>query len=224
MRKEAKGRKKKEGRGSQKIGSLTQKLESDVKRKHQAHSSTSKCNALSTTGSTSPARGELSSHGIELSLTGLQTKLNGGVSNRPAVLNQAMKIAESGDDLASLMHIVKEWRAPDDAILSINECDIAIAIIEKHLEPCDPKVAMVLLDETLELFPVPENWDRIAKFYLEALEDIPEDLLRKTLKHVRMTQKWFPKPVELRKHAMDELFNRKICVTRFNVMKGKAEA
>ena len=122
------------------------------------------------------------------------------------------------------MHIVNEWQAQDEPILSTNECEKAIQIIEEHLHPCDPKVAMVLLDETLELFKVRDNWNVIAKFYLEAIDEIPEDLLRETLKHVRMTKKWFPKPVELREYALDKLFHRRISIHRYKVMATKAQA
>lgn len=224
MGKEAKARRVKGGRGSQKIGNLTRQLEKDVSQKHQSLSSTSKSNALSTTGLTSLVNEESSSHGTGLSLIGSETKLSGGAINRPALVNQAAKKAENGDALASLMHIVNEWQAQDEPILSTNECEKAIQIIEEHLHPCDPKVAMVLLDETLELFKVPDNWNVIAKFYLEAIDEIPEDLLRETLKHVRMTKKWFPKPVELREYALDKLFHRRISIHRYRVMATKAQA
>ena len=224
MGKEAKARRAKGGRGSQKIGDLTRQLEKDVSIKHRSPSSTSKSNALSTTGLTSLVNEGSSSHGTELSLIGSETKLSGGAINRPALVNQAAKKAENGDALASLMHIVNEWQAQDEPILSTNECEKAIQIIEEHLHPCDPKVAMVLLDETLELFKVPDNWNVIAKFYLEAIDEIPEDLLRETLKHVRMTKKWFPKPVELREYALDKLFHRRISIHRYKVMATKAQS
>ena len=167
---------------------------------------------------------ESNSHGTGLSIIGSETKSNGGALNRPALVSQAVKKAESGDVLGSLLHIVSEWRATDEPILSTDECEKAVEIIEQHLQPCDPQLAMVLLDETLELFKVPDNWDVVAKFYLEAIEEIPEDLLRETLKHVRMTKKWFPKPVELREYALDKLFHRKISIHRYNVMKTKAQS
>lgn len=120
------------------------------------------------------------------------------------------------------MHTVSEWRADQPPILSINECQTAIEYMDNEgLRPCDPRIALPLLDDTLELFKVPDNWDVIAKFYLEAIEDIPEDLLRMTLKHIRLTKKWFPKPVELREYALEKLFERKLARGRFAVMQSK---
>ena len=210
---------------SKKIGDLTNQLEKDVSKKHQKHLSKSKCNDSSTTGSTYPTSVQSSSHGTEPSLTGLTTHSSGGTSNQRLPLtkgNRFLTTCGNDVDLASLMHTVSEWRADQPPILSINECQTAIEYMDNEgLRPCDPRIALPLLDDTLELFKVPDNWDVIAKFYLEAIEDIPEDLLRMTLKHIRLTKKWFPKPVELREYALEKLFERKLARGRFAVMQSK---
>lgn len=68
------------------------------------------------------------------------------------------------------------------------------------------------------MFGVPDNWEKVAAFYLEAVEDIPEDLLEVALKHVRMNRKWFPKPFEIREPILPELAKRKAIIGKIQTM------
>ncbi len=72
-------------------------------------------------------------------------------------------------------------------------------------EPADVKAIAVLLEHTLKLFGLPENWDDIAEFYLEALEDVPLDIVRDGLKTIRLGSVFFPKPAEIRRAVKDKL-------------------
>jgi hypothetical protein len=82
----------------------------------------------------------------------------------------------------------------------------------------------VMLLQTLELYGLPDNWQKVAPFYLEALADVPADLVARGLKAVRMTCKWFPKPSELRQAMPDELSERRLVLARLRVARlGSAE-
>lgn len=54
------------------------------------------------------------------------------------------------------------------------------------------------LERSLAIWNLPENWTEIASFYIEALEDLPGDLVERALRNARLSCKWFPKPAELR--------------------------
>lgn len=84
--------------------------------------------------------------------------------------------------------------------------------------PADPKQVAVLLEQTLAIYGAPDNWSETAEFYLEALEDVPLDLVEKALKHVRLNLKWFPKPSELREPIREELAHRETTVSRLGAM------
>lgn len=86
--------------------------------------------------------------------------------------------------------------------------------------PADLKTATVLLDETLELFhPLPPNWDKVAPFYVEAIEDLPLDLLQEALSHVRRTCVFFPKPAEIRSSVAEKLRERLDAVVRLETLR-----
>ncbi len=76
-----------------------------------------------------------------------------------------------------------------------------------------------MLEQTLEMYGVPDNWEKVAVFYLEAVEDLPKDLLEQALKHIRMNLKWFPKPCEIRAPVMDQLAKRKGIISKIQTMK-----
>jgi hypothetical protein len=77
------------------------------------------------------------------------------------------------------------------------------------LQPISPKALAVKLEQTLAIWPLPENFQQTAQFYREALADVPADLVDKALSHVRLTSKWFPKPAELREPIRDALAARR---------------
>lgn len=92
----------------------------------------------------------------------------------------------------------------------------AIARMEQSLRPVDPRKLAVLLDKTMRLWRLPADWETVSGFYLEALEDLPDDLFEAALKRVRMTHKYpdAPKPADFRQAVEAELTARKLTVMR----------
>ena len=95
-----------------------------------------------------------------------------------------------------------------------------LEIWQRACEPADPKAVAVLLEQTLEIFGTPDNWERIAVFYLEAFEDAPLDLVQAALKDVRRTCKFFPKPAELRAPIAKEIGERRHTTWLLRLMLG----
>jgi hypothetical protein len=83
-----------------------------------------------------------------------------------------------------------------------------------------------MLAETLDLYgPLPANWERVGKFYVEAFADVPPDLIEKALAAHRLSPKpFFPKPGELRAHIVDELGARKRALIKLRLAKGSIRA
>lgn len=98
----------------------------------------------------------------------------------------------------------------------------AITEAEGAAQPIDGKALAVLLAQSLKLWRLPDDWDDIAPFYREALEDVPADLAQAALKHCRLTLKWFPKPSELRAPIEVELRRRRDVLRRLRTMEQKA--
>lgn len=80
-----------------------------------------------------------------------------------------------------------------------------------------------MMATTLELFNLPANWNDVAGFYLEAVADVPADLLALALKRVRMEVKWFPKIPEIRAAIDAELSERKTAAFRLRLAMRAAE-
>lgn len=97
----------------------------------------------------------------------------------------------------------------------------AITEAETLTRPIDGKTLAVLLVQTCKIWNPPEDWDDIAQFYREALEDVPLDLVQSALKHLRLTLKWFPKPCELRAPIDAELRRRRDVLRRLKTMELK---
>lgn len=112
----------------------------------------------------------------------------------------------------SLPRPLEGWRGPADGPvpLGLRELRTARQETDAALLPIDLKELTVLLDQTLALFEDrrPANWGHIAEFYLEALEDVPADLAREALRHVRRNVRFFPKPADLRAPIVEELARR----------------
>lgn len=87
-----------------------------------------------------------------------------------------------------------------------------------HCQPADPKIVAAMLDKTLAIYGLPANWNEIAEFYLEVFENAPLDLVTKSLKHVRLTSKFFPKPSELLEPIEKELNRRRLTVSRLEMV------
>lgn len=80
-----------------------------------------------------------------------------------------------------------------------------------------------MLATTLELFGLPANWNEVAGFYLEAVADVPADLLALALKRVRLEVKWFPKIPEIRAAIDAELSERKTAAFRLRLARQAAQ-
>ena len=92
------------------------------------------------------------------------------------------------------------------------------------MEPADPREGAAVMEHTLELYGMPDNWRRTVEFYLEVIEDLPLDIIIDTFRTIRRTSKWFPKPSEIRDAISSVFWQRKIALSRLRVMRGRMEA
>jgi hypothetical protein len=63
----------------------------------------------------------------------------------------------------------------------------------------------VILKPLIDLHGEPRNWRTAAPLYIEALADIPPDLLAVAVRHAIASNPFFPKPADLRLSIADEL-------------------
>jgi hypothetical protein len=110
-----------------------------------------------------------------------------------------------------------EWTAELPVPVPREQISQEIMAVESSLTPMDQKGLAMLLVQTLNLYGAPENWAAIADFYLEALADVPADLVPQTMKNVRMTCKWFPKPSEFRDAVPEDFRRRRLALARLRV-------
>ena len=89
--------------------------------------------------------------------------------------------------------------------------EAALAEADSGLVPIDVKTLTVEIDRTLALWAVPDNWSETAPFYLEALADVPPDLVAVALRSLRRHRRWntFPKPADLFAPIEDDLAQRR---------------
>ena len=120
--------------------------------------------------------------------------------------------------------LVTCW-TPDQRIPAETAASLPTAITEAEAltRPVDGKTLAVLLMQSFKIWNPPEDWDDIAQFYREALEDVPLDLVQSSLKHLRLTLKWFPKPCELRAPIDAELRRRRDVLRRLKLMELKVQ-
>jgi hypothetical protein len=113
---------------------------------------------------------------------------------------------------------LEDWRPeegpPNAPVATIESfiCEVRMA-----LQPATAKAAAVLIEQTLELFGKPDNWDRVADFYLEAVEEMPLDLIDKALRHLRATHRshWaFPNPADIAAPVRADLAARRLLLMR----------
>lgn len=86
--------------------------------------------------------------------------------------------------------------------------------------PAPRAVIATLVAKTLVLFDPPADpkaADARTRSIIEALEDIPLDIVESTLKRVRMELTFFPRPAEVRERAMAERGERKRLATKARV-------
>lgn len=112
-----------------------------------------------------------------------------------------------------------DQRIPAEAAAALPS---AIAEAEALTKPIDRKTLAVLLNKTLKVWKLPDDWDDIAPFYREALADVPHDLVEAALKHCRLNHDWFPKPKHLRAPIEAELIRRRDVLRRIKTMELKA--
>lgn len=67
------------------------------------------------------------------------------------------------------------------------------------------KAVAVILKPLIDLHGEPRNWLTAAPLYIEALSDIPPELLAVAVKHAITSNPFFPKPADLRLSIVDEL-------------------
>lgn len=63
----------------------------------------------------------------------------------------------------------------------------------------------VILKPLIDLHGEPKNWATAAPLYIDALSDIPPELLHKAVKYAIASNPFFPKPADLRASIVDEL-------------------
>lgn len=182
--------------GFKKIGNLTILNETmrSAKSSHQKRSKTSP-SPSSTTTPTGKEEAKPTSTGQGHGKTGVATSVGTGVQLVQLSKQQIQSVLKDGPGSPP------QWTTIYPNLphsVTIEQVDTALAVFTLSCQPCDIKVAAVHLERTLELYGVPDNWDEVAGFYLEAIADLPEDMLVKTLKQLRLTSKWFPKPSEIR--------------------------
>jgi hypothetical protein len=114
------------------------------------------------------------------------------------------------------------WSPHEPVPVTAGQVAEGIAAAELSLMPADPMATAGMLAETLDLYgPLPANWERVGKFYVEAFEDVPADLVAKAMKAHRLSPKpFFPKPGELRAHISDELGARKRALIKLRLARG----
>jgi hypothetical protein len=100
--------------------------------------------------------------------------------------------------------------------------DAAVADLNRGLEPAGEALAIVELRKALVIWPVPSTWQEAAPLYVEALSDLPPDLLIKAMKRAVMTLKFFPRPVEIRDQVSAELSERRRMRSRAELIATKA--
>jgi hypothetical protein len=77
------------------------------------------------------------------------------------------------------------------------------------LQPATQQQIAAVLYGLLSVYGVPAGWDDAKSLYLDALADLPFDLLQEAAAaHIRTSQ-WFPKPAQLRAFASEELSDRR---------------
>lgn len=117
----------------------------------------------------------------------------------------------------------ESWTAAHPSPIPLPEIDRMIRDLAPMLEPAPVKLIAVKLVETMRVFGLPEGWDRgTAKFYIEALEDVPTELIEPTLKAVRLNCKFTPKPAEIRQNIPAVWSHRRYDMHRLLAIRARA--
>lgn len=221
----------KKGNSFQKIGSLVPTPNSGPSISSERISTSGGLKASVTTGFPRPDAMLSSRTGTELTRTGSETRSTTVRSNPSAhllclpieqVSSVALTLAEKGNP-PSPPHLLVEWEAWDSLPFHPAEIEAMAASLDVLLEPADPRKGAAVMEKTLELYGVPDNWDRIVDFYLEAIEDLPLDIIIDLFRTIRMNLKWFPKPSEIRGHIAAAYWLRRAARAKVKLMLAKME-
>jgi hypothetical protein len=93
------------------------------------------------------------------------------------------------------------------ANLTLAEATTVLSVLDESLVPAPVETQTVLIDETMALWATPDNFGSLADFYLEAVEEFPEDILRAALKTVRLKHVYptLPKPADFHQAGIGAL-------------------
>lgn len=95
------------------------------------------------------------------------------------------------------------------------------------MAPAPAPIVAVEFDATFALWRdrLPENWSSIAGFYLEAVADVPADLVSEAFRRLRLNYRYpgFPKPADLRATVLDEMAQRRTILLRLKTAQLIAE-
>lgn len=115
-----------------------------------------------------------------------------------------------------------EWKIEEPLFERRAIVAAALAAAEDASIPADPRSVAAALEQTLELYGMPANWEAVADFYLEAFEDVPLDLVLLACKRLRRSpQSFFPKPGEIRSLIVDDLYDRKRTLAKLQVAQSR---
>lgn len=116
------------------------------------------------------------------------------------------------------------WAAADPVPVTAAEVAAALALVAGGLVPADPVDIGRKLDATMQLWRLPVAWREVAEFYVEALEELPADLVDLALRRVRARHKYpeAPKPAEFVEAVRDDLAARKLAKLRLGRALSKA--
>lgn len=80
---------------------------------------------------------------------------------------------------------------------------------ERRSSMTSGRAIAVLLKPLIDLHGEPKNWKTAAPLYIDALADVPADLLAKAVKYAIAGNPYFPKPADLRLLIVEELNDRR---------------
>ena len=147
-------------------------------------------------------------------------------SGNLTVLDSKQDLATTKDGvLESVRRSLEGWNPLMEVPVSLKALRTAILEAESQLKPVNIKLVAVELNRTLAIWKLPERDDFTLDFYIEALEDLPEDLVLAALKSVRLSHKWnfMPTPGDFRLAVADEFHGRQNVLANLSLTLAVAE-
>lgn len=144
------------------------------------------------------------------------------MGNNITPLKPGTLTTQAAGELASIEASLTAWETQYRVLMTLPQVTAAISILEAALTPCDPRQLAVMLDQTLQLWPSPDNFETTGLFYVEALEDVPADIVEAALKHVRLHHRYqrMPTPADFRAAAAGALVKRKVALSKAQLAQG----